>query len=65
VGLVISQQKSRSLETGRPACCFGKVTVADVGRVLGDLYEPIAQNRGMALNVNLPHDATAHSERGL
>jgi hypothetical protein len=25
--------------------------VADVGRVLGDLYEPIAQNRGMALNV--------------
>src|SRR6202051_1092421 len=39
---------------------FGKVALADLVREVGDMYEPIAENKGIGLHNHSPHELCAH-----
>src|SRR6202048_2246700 len=44
---------------------FGKVALADLIREVGDMYEPIAEDKGIALRVHAPHELNVHGDRDL
>jgi signal transduction histidine kinase len=44
---------------------FGKVALADLIREVGDMYEPIAEDKGIALLIHLPHELSVHGDRDL
>jgi signal transduction histidine kinase len=44
---------------------FAKVALADLIREVGDMYEPIAEDRGIALLVHSPHELSAYGDRDL
>jgi signal transduction histidine kinase len=44
---------------------FGKVALADLIRKVGDMYEPIAEDKGIALLVHSPHELSAYGDRDL
>jgi signal transduction histidine kinase len=44
---------------------FGKVALAELIREVGDLYEPIAEDKGIALLIHSPHELNVHGDRDL
>jgi signal transduction histidine kinase len=44
---------------------FGKVALADLVREVGDMYEPIAEDRGIDLLIHSPHELSVHGDRDL
>jgi signal transduction histidine kinase len=44
---------------------FGEVRLAPLVREAGDLYEPIAEDKGVALQVEVGEDTTVHGDRDL
>src|SRR5258706_4277375 len=44
------------IEDSQRLAGFGKVALADLVREVGDMYEPIAEDKGIALLIHLPHE---------
>src|ERR1700730_7123383 len=53
------------IEHGRRREGFGEVGLAPLIREAADLYEPIAENKGITLRVDALNDATVHGDRDL
>jgi signal transduction histidine kinase len=53
------------IENSRRSAGFGKVALADLVREVGELYEPIAENKGITLHIDLAHAPTVNGDRDL
>jgi signal transduction histidine kinase len=53
------------IEKHQRSAGFGKVALADLIREVGDMYEPIAEDKGIALRVHSPHELNVHGDRDL
>ena len=53
------------IENSQRLAGFGKVALADLVREVGDMYEPIAEDRGIDLLIHSPHELTVHGDRDL
>jgi signal transduction histidine kinase len=53
------------IEKNQRAAGFGKVALADLVREVGDMYEPIAEDKGIALRIHSPHELSVHGDRDL
>jgi signal transduction histidine kinase len=53
------------IENSRRMAGFGKVELSDLVREVGDMYEPIAEDKGIALRIHAPHELSAHGDRDL
>jgi signal transduction histidine kinase len=53
------------IENSRRSAAFGKVALADILREIGDLYEPMAENKGIALHIDAVHAPTVDGDRDL
>jgi signal transduction histidine kinase len=53
------------IENNQRLAGFGKVALADLVREVGDMYEPIAEDRGIDLLIHSPHELTVHGDRDL
>src|SRR5207245_352994 len=52
-------------ENSQRSAGFGTVALADLVREVGDMYEPIAEDKGVALLVHSSHELSAHGDRDL
>jgi signal transduction histidine kinase len=53
------------IEKSQRSAGFGTVALADLVREVGDMYEPIAEDKGVALSVHSPHELSVHGDRDL
>jgi signal transduction histidine kinase len=53
------------IEKSQRSANFGKVALADLVREVGDMYEPIAEDKGIALLVHSPNELSVHGDRDL
>jgi signal transduction histidine kinase len=53
------------IENSRRSAGFGEVALAELVREVGDLYEPIAENKGITLHVDLAYAPTVNGDRDL
>ena len=53
------------IESSQRLAGFGKVALADLVREVGDMYEPIAEDKGIALLIHSPHELSVHGDRDL
>ena len=53
------------IEKSQRSVGFGDVALADLVREVGDMYEPIAEDKGVALSVHSPHELSVHGDRDL
>jgi signal transduction histidine kinase len=53
------------IENSRRSAGFGEVALAELVQEVGDLYEPIAENKGITLRVDLSHAPTVDGDRDL
>jgi signal transduction histidine kinase len=53
------------IEKSQRSAGFGKVALADLVREVGDMYEPIAEDKGISLVVQSPHELSVHGDRDL
>ncbi|MDB5612242.1 MAG: two-component sensor histidine kinase [Bradyrhizobium sp.] len=53
------------IENSQRLAGFGKVALADLVREVGDMYEPIAEDKGITLLIHSPHELSAHGDRDL
>jgi signal transduction histidine kinase len=53
------------IESSQRLAGFGKVALADLVREVGDMYEPIAEDKGIALVVHSPQELSVHGDRDL
>jgi signal transduction histidine kinase len=53
------------IEKSQRSAGFGHVALADLVREVGDMYEPIAEDRGISLVVQSPHELNVHGDRDL
>jgi signal transduction histidine kinase len=53
------------IEKSQRSAGFGKVALADLIREVADMYEPIAEDKGIALLVHSPHELSVHGDRDL
>jgi signal transduction histidine kinase len=53
------------IEKSQRSAGFGKVSLADIIRQVADMYEPIAEDKGIALLIRSPHELSVHGDRDL
>ena len=53
------------IEKSQRSARFGKVALADLIREVADMYEPIAEDKGIALLIHSPHELSVHGDRDL
>src|SRR6202158_602531 len=53
------------IEKHQRSAGFGKVALSDLIREVGDMYEPIAEDKGVALVIHSPHELSVHGDRDL
>jgi signal transduction histidine kinase len=53
------------IEKSQRSAGFGKVALADLVREVGDMYEPIAEDKGISLVVQSPHEVSVYGDRDL
>jgi signal transduction histidine kinase len=53
------------IEKSQRSAGFGHVALADLIREVGDMYEPIAEDKGISLVVQSPHESNVHGDRDL
>ena len=53
------------IEKSQRSAGFGKVSLADLIRQVADMYEPIAEDKGIALLIRSPHELSVHGDRDL
>jgi signal transduction histidine kinase len=65
LAIITALLRLAEIENSRRSTAFGKVALADILREIGDLYEPIAENKGIALQIDLAHAPTVDGDRDL
>ena len=62
---IITILRLAEIENSQRLAGFGKVALADLVREVGDMYEPIAEDRGIDLLIHSPHELSVHGDRDL
>lgn len=65
LAIITALLRLAEIENSRRSAAFGKVALADILLEIGDLYEPIAQNKGIALHIDTVHAPTVDGDRDL
>jgi signal transduction histidine kinase len=65
LAMVTAILRLAEIENSRRLAGFGKVALADLVREVGDMYEPIAEDKGITLRMHLPHELSALGDRDL
>jgi signal transduction histidine kinase len=65
LSIVTAILRLAEIEKSQRAAGFGTVALADLIREVGDMYEPIAEDKGIALCINSPHELSAYGDRDL
>ncbi len=65
LAIVTALLRIAEIEHGRQLAGFGEVALADLVREVGDLYEPIAEERRVALAVQIDARPVVHGDRDL
>jgi signal transduction histidine kinase len=65
LSIVTAILRLAEIENSQRSAGFGKVALADLVREVGDMYEPIAEDKGIALLIHSPHELSAHGDRDL
>jgi signal transduction histidine kinase len=58
-------ERLAEIDKNQRLASFGKVALADLIRKVGDMYEPIAEDKGIALLIHSPHELSAYGDRDL
>ena len=53
------------IERSQRSAGFGKVALTDLVREVGDMYEPIAEDKGITLLIHSPQELSVHGDRDL
>jgi signal transduction histidine kinase len=65
LAIVAAILRLAEIENSQRLAGFGKVALADLVREVGDMYEPIAEDKGIDLLVHSPHELSVHGDRDL
>jgi signal transduction histidine kinase len=65
LAIVTAIMRLAEIEKSQRLAGFGKLSLADLIREVGDMYDPIAEDKGIALLVHSPHELTAYGDRDL
>jgi signal transduction histidine kinase len=65
LSIVTAILRLAEIENSRRSAGFGKVALAHLIREVGDMYEPIAADKGIVLIINSPHQLCVHGDRDL
>jgi signal transduction histidine kinase len=65
LSIVAAILRLAEIENSQRLAGFGKVALADLVREVGDMYEPIAEDKGIDLLIHSPHELTVHGDRDL
>jgi signal transduction histidine kinase len=65
LAIVTAILRLAEIESSQRLAGFGKVALADLVREVGDMYEPIAEDKGIDLLVHSPHELSVHGDRDL
>jgi signal transduction histidine kinase len=65
LAIVTAIMRLAEIDKNQRLASFGKVALADLIRKVGDMYEPIAEDKGIALLVHSPHELSAYGDRDL
>jgi signal transduction histidine kinase len=65
LSIVTAILRLAEVEKSQRSAGFGKVALADLVREVGDMYEPIAEDKGIALVIHSPQELSVHGDRDL
>jgi signal transduction histidine kinase len=65
LAIVTAIMRLAEIDKSQRLASFGKVALADLIRKVGDMYEPIAEDKGIALLIHSPHELSAYGDRDL
>jgi signal transduction histidine kinase len=65
LAIVTAIMRLAEIDKNQRLASFGKVALADLIRKVGDMYEPIAEDKGIALLIHSPHELSAYGDRDL
>jgi signal transduction histidine kinase len=65
LSIVTAILRLAEIENSQRSVGFGKVVLADLIREVGEMYEPIAADKGLVLIINSPHQLCVHGDRDL
>jgi signal transduction histidine kinase len=65
LAIVTAILRLAEIEKGQRFASFGKVALADLIRKVGDMYEPIAEDKGVAFLIHSPHELSAYGDQDL
>jgi signal transduction histidine kinase len=65
LSIVTAILRLAEIEKSQRSAGFGKVALADLVREVGDMYEPIAEDKGVALLIGSLHELSVHGDRDL
>jgi signal transduction histidine kinase len=65
LSIVTAILRLAEIEKSQRSAGFGKVALANLIREVGDMYEPIAEDKGITLFVHSPHELNAYGDRDL
>jgi len=65
LSIVTAILRLAEIEKSQRSAGFGKVALADLIHEVGDMCEPIAEDKGIALLVHSPQELCAYGDRDL
>jgi signal transduction histidine kinase len=65
LSIVTAILRLAEIEQSQRLAGFGKVALADLVREVADMYQPIAEDKGIALLIHSPHEPNVHGDRDL
>jgi signal transduction histidine kinase len=65
LSIVTAILRLAEIEQSQRAAGFGKVALADLIREVADMYQPIADDKRIALLIHSPHELNVHGDRDL
>jgi len=65
LAIVTAIMRLAEIEKSQRVAGFGKVALADLIREVGDMYDPIAEDKGIALLIHSSHELRTYGDRDL
>jgi signal transduction histidine kinase len=65
LAMITALLRIAEIEHARRLDCFSRVSLAPLLREVGDIYEPIAEDKGVTLQVEAEREAVVHGDRDL
>jgi signal transduction histidine kinase len=65
LAIVTAIMRLAEIEKSQRLASFGKIALADLIREVGDMYDPIAEDKGVALFIHSPDELCAYGDRDL